>query len=667
MFDFNFNWDWSGFNLDALAEPTPVLDNNWLAQVEREIAALSTVVTEAVVNSPAVIQAPVNTAPNIDAVEKSVQQVVQAVAPVVAPSLPDYILQLTTPLFVDEIAYSPEVLSAPVGQTVPSQTVEKIVQSIVDTAVKDETFVNSVAASIPDSLIQKLPEENRLAVTEAVSQATETVAKTTGSTTIDLSNQKADTLKQSDALKIDTPGENVTQPAPSRFVNNPYLNAITLEPDAMAGSVVERNLEAERQAAIKGTQVPTAKEIEAMPPKVAEQVRDEIKAGVTTQLATLPEKIDAAISKAETDLASVLAESAASTALIEELDKQAEALAAEGTKAAAEGDKIITDAVTSGQFDYMKLPDIFKAVVNQQPEYPKDVSEAGLAAAAAALSAVGVEGLVEVMAEIRRLYPGIESADALNLLKFDKRFNTAYLTRFAGNKKLQDAGLGMLDDKTYLATEAAFGKIFNAYGLKQFANRDRYSSLIGNSISADELAGRVSAGYDRIVKGAGVTKDALNKLFPELNDTDILAYVIDPVNQLPAIQRKIQAAEIGGAALAQNLSIGLTEGPTDVSGYTNVSRQGLSVEQLQAQGVDLEEARRGYSTVAGRLPTAEKLSSIYNKGLEQYGRKEAEQEVFMDSAAARTARERLSAREIAEFSGGPGRLKSQRRALGGLI
>jgi hypothetical protein len=396
------------------------------------------------------------------------------------------------------------------------------------------------------------------------------------------------------------------------------------------------------------------------------KVVDPAKAAIAAETTKLKTSVDEAITKEEEELAKIIAQAEADIAEAERLAEEAKRFAAEGEAAEAEGDKIITDAVASGQFKYMELPTVFKQVVNELPEY-KTVSDAGAAAAAAALSAVGVEGLVEVMAEIRRLYPGISSEDALNLLKFDKRFNSAYLTRFAGNKKLQDAGFAMLDDKTYLATEAAFSKIFNAYGLKQFANRDRYSNLIGNMISADELAGRVSAGYDRIVKGAAVTKDALNKLFPELNDTDILAYVIDPVNQLPAIQRKIQAAEIGGAALAQNLSIGLTQGPTDASGYTNVSRQGLGIEQLQAQGIDLESARTGYAKVAGVLPTAEKLSSIYGKSLQQYGRKQAEQEAFLNLAEAKAAREKLSAREIAEFSGEAGMLKSQRRATGGLV
>lgn len=395
------------------------------------------------------------------------------------------------------------------------------------------------------------------------------------------------------------------------------------------------------------------------------KVVDPAKAAIAAETTKLKTSVDEAITKAADDLAAIMAQAEADIAEAERLAEEAKRFAAEGEKAEAEGNKIITDAIASGQFNYMELPAVFKKVVNEQPQYTT-VSDAGLAAAAAALSAVGVEGLVEVMAEIRRLYPGIASEDALNLLKFDKRFNTAYLTRFAGNKKLQDAGFAMLDDKTYLATEAAYSKIFNAYGLKQFANRDKYSNLIGSMVSADELAGRVSAGYDRIVKGAAVTKDALNKLFPELNDVDILAYVIDPVNQLPAIQRKIQAAEIGGAALAQNLSIGLTQGPTDASGYTNVSRQGLSVEQLQAQGIDLEEARRGYAAVASVLPTGEKLSSIYGRSLGQYGRKQAEQEAFLNLAEAKAAREKLSAREIAEFSGEAGMLKSQRRATGGL-
>jgi hypothetical protein len=440
--------------------------------------------------------------------------------------------------------------------------------------------------------------------------------------------------------------------------------ALRLEEDAMAGSVVERRQEAQRQATIKeiqATKTPTAEELAAMPPKVRERVRNEIKSRVTIELATLPDRIDTAIFNAGKSLEALEAESAASTALAEAYELEAEALAAEARMAEAEGNKIITDAVNRGDFSYTGLPPIFQTVVNQQ--YPT-ASDAALAAAAAALSAIGVEGITEIMAEIRKLYPGISSEDALNLVKFDKRFNSAYLTRFAGNKKLQDAGFAMLDDKVYLATEAAYSKIFNAYGLKQYANRDRYGNLIGSMISADELAGRVSTAYDRIVKGASETKIALNRLFPELNDADILAYAIDPVNQLPAIQRKIQAAEIGGAALVQNLSIGLDSAPTEATGIQGVTRQGLSVEQLLNQGIDLQTARTGFSRVAESLPVAEKLSGLYNTQAGQVGRMQLEEEQFKGLASAKRARQKIIGLEEAQFEqrGGVGKLTKDTRA-----
>lgn len=277
-----------------------------------------------------------------------------------------------------------------------------------------------------------------------------------------------------------------------------------------------------------------------------------------------------------------------------------------------------------------------------------------LAAVIAALSAVGVEGLVPVMADIRKIYPDISSEDALMLLKFDPRFNKPYMTRFAGNKMRMDAGFAPLDDKEYLANEAAYNKIFTAYGLERFANRAEYARQIGNRVAPQELGEKVAATYDRVIKGAAETRKAIQELNPELTDADLMAVALDPATQLPVITRKIQAAEIGGAALAQNLTIGMAAAPEVKSGYTNVTRKGLGVEELLAQGVDLETARRGFANVAETLPTAEKLSAIYGATLDQYGRLEAEQEQFKGLASAKRKREQLTEREIAAFSGEAG-------------
>jgi hypothetical protein len=445
-------------------------------------------------------------------------------------------------------------------------------------------------------------------------------------------------------------------------VRNPRDTRIRLEEEAMPGSTVEATQEAERRAVSGRNIVPSAKEVAKMPKKVAKDV-------ISRATTVLSQRVEDTFNKAMADLEALenqrLADNAAFDKAMADADilaKEAEAAAAEGDRLKKEAEDMLAAAIDAGIISYSSASDPMKDLINKLPQF----SDAGLAAARAALQAVGVEGLLGVMEDIRKLYPGINSEDALNLLKFDKRFNAPYLQRFAGNKMLQDAGFRMLDDKEYLATEAAFDKIFTSYGLKQFSNREKYANLIGRMVSADELAARVSTAYDRVIKGASETKQALNRLFPELNDSDILAYALDPVNQLPAIQRKVQAAEIGGAALAQNLSIGLQAAPAQATGFTNVRREGLGIEELQAQGIDLKRAREGFAAVAEVLPAAETLSARYGDRMAQYTRKEAEQEAFMDLASAKRARRKLSETEIAQFQGqsGVGRLG---KSVGGQI
>jgi hypothetical protein len=117
----------------------------------------------------------------------------------------------------------------------------------------------------------------------------------------------------------------------------------------------------------------------------------------------------------------------------------------------------------------------------------------------------------------------------------------------------------------------------------------------------------------------------------------MVAYVLDPNNQLPKIERQIATAEIGAAAGRQGLTAGV-----------NVA------EQLAAQGITQAEAQRGYATIADILPQATKLSEIYTGVLDQYGQAEAEQEVFNSLASAQRKRRALSEREIAAFSGTSG-------------
>jgi hypothetical protein len=131
----------------------------------------------------------------------------------------------------------------------------------------------------------------------------------------------------------------------------------------------------------------------------------------------------------------------------------------------------------------------------------------------------------------------------------------------------------------------------------------------------------------------------------------MVAYVLDPNQQLPKIQRQVAAAEIGAAARLQGLEAGVS-----------VS------EQLASQGITQAEAQKGYATIADILPTAEKLSSIYGNQLQGYNQAEAEQEVFNTLASAQRKRKALIERETSAFGGRTGTSRaSLTSGLGGQI
>jgi hypothetical protein len=216
------------------------------------------------------------------------------------------------------------------------------------------------------------------------------------------------------------------------------------------------------------------------------------------------------------------------------------------------------------------------------------------------------------------------------------RQSEAYKARFAANEGRLKKGLRVLTPGEYLRVEDAYRQTLRTYGLKQFDNDQYVRQFIENDISAAELSDRVSTAVQRVQNADPAISRTLRDYYG-IGQTDLVAYVLDPNQQLQKIQRQVAAAEIGTAARIQGLEAGVT-----------VS------EQLAAQGISQAQAQKGYATIADILPTSEKLSQIYGTTLEGYGQVEAEQEVFNTLASAQRKRQRLIGREVAEFSGQAG-------------
>jgi hypothetical protein len=176
------------------------------------------------------------------------------------------------------------------------------------------------------------------------------------------------------------------------------------------------------------------------------------------------------------------------------------------------------------------------------------------------------------------------------------------------------------------------------YAKGELGRQEALEKFIAADVSATELEDRIMTAQDRVIKANPEVLKALKDFYPDITNGDILAYTLDPTNALKDIQRKVTAAEIGGAAMQQT---GLT---------TNLAR----AEELQRMGVDKAAATAGYSVIGGGLQRGSELASIY--GESPYTQATAESEIFKltGEQEARKQRQKVTGLEKATFGGKSG-------------
>jgi hypothetical protein len=275
-----------------------------------------------------------------------------------------------------------------------------------------------------------------------------------------------------------------------------------------------------------------------------------------------------------------------------------------------------------------------------------------IAAISALLSSYGIGDLSEA---ITNAVINGYSKDTIQLIMQDPNSTDplalAFQKRFPANKERLAAGKSVLSPAEYLRAERSYTEVLQSYGVANLATTQKLSQFISNDISATEVADRVGLAINRVQNADADTKKALAEYYPMLNQADIVGALLDPADALPALKRKIQIAEIGGAALSQGIKT--------AEGKTNIK---MGAEALANLGVTQEQARAGFKAVAEVAPRGEFLSQI-SPG-EDYTQLQAEQEAFQGLASAKQARIALTEQEKARFSGSAGRLASKNRAAG---
>ena len=259
-------------------------------------------------------------------------------------------------------------------------------------------------------------------------------------------------------------------------------------------------------------------------------------------------------------------------------------------------------------------------------------------------------GLGDLSASITEAVQKGYSGDTIQLIMQDPNsadpLAVAFQKRFSANKARAAAGKPVLSASEYLQAERTYTQVMQSYGVANLAKKETLSSFIEKDISAAEVADRVGLAIGRVQNADVNTKKALAEFYPMLNQTDIVGAMLDPTEGLPALQRKVQLAEIGGAAIAQNIKTGLEATTTT-----------LGVKALADLGITKEQARAGFEQVAEVTPRGTFLSEISASG-QEYKQIQAEQEAFQGLASAKRARQTLTEEERARFGGASGMSKA---------
>jgi hypothetical protein len=279
---------------------------------------------------------------------------------------------------------------------------------------------------------------------------------------------------------------------------------------------------------------------------------------------------------------------------------------------------------------------------DDEPDKPKEISDATRDAFAALTDLFASYGLESLAGEIAGyMTQGLTAAEALIKLKTNP--GGAYAKRFAGNFTRVKNGLNAISEAAYIGLENSYASTLKSYGLGNMVSLNRednykkFADYIAGDISADEFKDRVDTVVTRVQNADASIKSTLKAFYPEITDADLIGYFLNPKENLPKLQEKVTASEIGAAATGMGLA-------TNVGTATDLARY----------GIDKAEAREGYSTIAGVLPTATKLGDIYNESGIKYAQAEGEAEVFKGSQDAATKRKRLASMERAAFGGSSG-------------
>ena len=160
----------------------------------------------------------------------------------------------------------------------------------------------------------------------------------------------------------------------------------------------------------------------------------------------------------------------------------------------------------------------------------------------AALTEMGLADLADTVDEM------IRQDFTASQIKLELPKQPAYKLRFPGMQALRDAGQA-INEATYISMEKGYLQTLGAYGLDAgvFGTRSELGKYIANMVSPREFEERVNIAKTRVADNTDVVKQ-LKGYYPEIDDSAVVSYLLNPTKGMDIIKKQVRAAEIGAAA-----------------------------------------------------------------------------------------------------------------------
>lgn len=256
-----------------------------------------------------------------------------------------------------------------------------------------------------------------------------------------------------------------------------------------------------------------------------------------------------------------------------------------------------------------------------------------------ALRMYGLEGLVGDLDTIIK-QSGSSASVAMNAV----RQTQAYKDRFKGLLNLQQRGVTDIpDEASYIKLESEYRKVFRDAGIQNFLGdagskpeQDAIAKLVGDySLSVNEVRDRVTDAQRVVAETPQEVRDSLQRYY-NVDPATLTSYVLDPTRTSSEINRRANAAILGGYAQKQGLEFGA--GTSERIGSLLAGEGDLMGTQAEPQLTRIAEEARA----------TRRLGQIEQSAL-------ADEEVALSAldldATAKERVEGLKSRERARFGG----------------